>query len=165
MAYDAHEVANAILDIGDELHLGLTNMAVQKIAYFAHGWYLAENGQPLVKQEFEAWRNGPVLRGVWEALRASGSAPVAFRSRKLDPMTGELYEVKPNLTEADLAFVRRIVRMYGSRGAFELSEITHRPGSPWDAVWNAPAGQVTPGMIIRHDAVRAYFLRQDASAH
>ena len=60
MAYDGRAVANLLLDLADTLGLRLTHMAVHKIAFFAHGWRLADRNEPLIRQQFEAWNYGPV---------------------------------------------------------------------------------------------------------
>ena len=42
MSYDCRAIANAVLDLGDQLKLRLTHMAVHKVMYYAHGWHLAQ---------------------------------------------------------------------------------------------------------------------------
>jgi uncharacterized phage-associated protein len=159
VTYDARAVANALLDLADERGLPLTHMALHKIIYYAHGWHLAKQGHPFVRQEFEAWKDGPVLRPIWEALRTSGSQPVTIRATRFDPVSQSREVVPPDLMEEDRTFLRDILAAYGHLHAFELSEMTHAPGGPWDRVWNAPDGRITLGMRISHDAVRQHFQR------
>ena len=33
----------------------MTNLRLQKLLYFAQGWYLARYGKPLFQEEIEAW--------------------------------------------------------------------------------------------------------------
>src|SRR5258708_27357157 len=40
----------------------------------------------------------------------------------------------------------------------QLSDMTHEKNSPWDRVWNAPAGKVTLGMRISDQAIKGHFL-------
>ncbi|MCO6415163.1 DUF4065 domain-containing protein [Siccirubricoccus sp. KC 17139] len=163
MTYDARAVANALLDLAGERGIPLTHMAVHKIIYYAHGWYSARHGKPLVRQEFEAWKDGPVLRLVWESLREAGSKPVTERATRFDPVRQVREVVKPNLDANDHRFLGDILSAYGHIHAFELSEMTHAPGGPWDAVWNAPNRKVTLGMRIPHDAIRKHFQKVAAS--
>lgn len=44
----------------------ITNLKLQKLLYYAQGHYLVENsGNPLFKNEIEAWVHGPVVRDVY----------------------------------------------------------------------------------------------------
>jgi uncharacterized phage-associated protein len=130
-------------------------MSLQKIAYFGHGWYLATHERPLVKQPFEAWQHGPVIRVLYDAFKGFGDAPVRTRAKRLDPVTREDTVVAPQLNADDMMFVQQITRRYGPIHAFELSRLTHEVGTPWDQVWNAPGGRVTLGMRIADDLIRS----------
>ena len=163
-AHDSRAVANAILDIADELSLPLTHMSVHKVSYYCHGWQLAANGSPLIRQEFEAWRDGPVQRLVWDCFRVAGKRPVTGRATKKDLFTNQIAEVREECRPAERAWLREVVGGYGHLHAFELSEMTHEEGGPWHQVWHAPNGKVTLGMRITHDAIRDHFVRVSMTA-
>jgi uncharacterized phage-associated protein len=164
MPYDCRAVANAILDLADEFGLRLTHMAVHKIAYYAHGWHLARTETPLIRQEFEAWRDGPVQRLVWDCFKAAGGSPIRGRATRFDLVSRTATEVREEIAESDLRLLRDIVVGYGHLHAFELSEMTHEKGGPWDRVWNAPGGRVTLGMRIEHAAIREHFISRAGAA-
>jgi uncharacterized phage-associated protein len=155
-------VANTLLDLADEKGMSLTHMAVHKVAYYAHGWFLAQHGRPLVRQEFEAWKDGPVLRPVWETLKVSGSAAVKTRATKFDPVRRTTEIVASAMEPMDREFLANVLAAYGFLHAYELSAMTHARGSPWDLVWNAPTKRVTLGMKITHASIRAHFERVSA---
>ena len=157
MSYDCRAIANAVLDLGDQLKLRLTHMAVHKVMYYAHGWHLAQYDAPFIEQEFEAWKDGPVQRLVWEALKISGSSPVACRATRFDLVTRCASVVRQEIESEQLHFLREIVSGYGTLHAFELSEMTHERDGPWDRVWNAPKGQISLGMRIPNPSIRAHF--------
>jgi uncharacterized phage-associated protein len=159
MPYDCRALANAVLDLGDQMNVPLTHMAVHKVMYYAHGWHLAKNDAPLVEQEFEAWKDGPVQRLVWEALKTSGSRPITQRVTRLDIVTRSVNVVAQNVDIDHLRFLRGIVAGYGSLHAFQLSEMTHEPGGPWDRVWNASHGRISVGMRISNESIREHFQR------
>jgi uncharacterized phage-associated protein len=150
MSYDCRAVANAILDIADRRGVGLSHMAVHKVMYYAHGWRLATTGEPLIAQEFEAWRDGPVQRIVWDCFKHFGFHPVTARATRLDLVTRERTVVRENVASADLDLLDQVVSGYGHIDARELSRMTHEEGGPWDKVWNAPDGRITLGMLISH---------------
>lgn len=162
MPYDCRAIANAILDLGDQAGLRLTHMALHKVMYYAHGWHLAKHDLPLIRQEFEAWKEGPVQRLVWDCLKSSRASPIRDRATKFDLVTRIASVVREKIEPADLEFLREIVAGYGHLHAFELSEMTHEPGGPWDRVWNAPGGRISLGMRIPNAAIREHFRRRIA---
>ena len=109
MPYDCRAIANAILDLGDQAGLRLTHMAVHKVMYYAHGWHLAKYDLPLIRQEFEAWKDGPVQRLVWDCLRSSGASPVKCRATRFDLVTRVASVVGEEIAPADREFLREIV--------------------------------------------------------
>jgi uncharacterized phage-associated protein len=140
-------------------------MALHKIAYFAHGWRLAETGEPMIQQQFEAWNYGPVLRSVYDAFKSAGRAKITTRARGFDPVARMPFIVQAKFLPEDRAFLRAILAAYGRYSAERLSGLTHLPGGAWDRVWNAQEGRITLGMRIPDEAIRGDFLagRMDPS--
>jgi uncharacterized phage-associated protein len=157
LAYDARAVANTVLDLAEEEALCLTHMAVHKVLFYAHAWHLAEHDRPLVKQPFEAWQHGPVLRCVWDTLKVNGSSPVRTRATRHDLVTDQCLVVPGIDDGADREFLRGIVRAYGHLHAFELSDMTHEAGGAWDRVFNDPLRRVNLGMRIDNTAIKQHF--------
>lgn len=61
-SYSAKDIAMAFVKKAIESGKPVTQMQLQKMVYFAHGLHLANTkGEPLVKEEFQAWRYGPVI--------------------------------------------------------------------------------------------------------
>jgi uncharacterized phage-associated protein len=42
-------------------------MKLQKLVYYAQAWALVWDDEPIFDEEIEAWANGPVVRGLYEA--------------------------------------------------------------------------------------------------
>lgn len=158
MAFDARAVANFLLDYAEKKQLRFSLLALMKVIYFAHGWYLAKHDSALVKQRFEAWENGPVVRVVWEAFRGKGAEPIVSRARRLDVASNVSstveYEFPPDIE----SFLRSVCDAYTQLHAYELSRMTHEVGSPWDQVWNSISGQVSVGMPISDESIREWFV-------
>jgi uncharacterized phage-associated protein len=157
--YDARAVANLLLEFADERSLGLTQVALLKLLYFAQGWYLAARRKPLILQEFEAWKHGPVVKVVRDAFKSYESAPITGRATRLDIYTNTHTVVEPNVSSSDAEFIRSIFNAYHVYDAWELSDMTHEPGSPWDQMWNssAPIGRLA--LRIKNDDIQAHFDR------
>jgi len=156
--YDARSIANFILDRADEDRYELTQLSLLKLIYFAHGWYLAERGRPLVSQPVEAWQYGPVIKVVRDAFKDAGKKPIRTRAQRLIVLTGECEEVVPALAAEDASFVTSVYRSYKHHDAWTLSEMTHEVGSPWYKVWNPGASVGRLGLRIKNEEIRQHFL-------
>lgn len=111
---------------------------MQKLVYLAHGWHLAIYEEPLVDDEYaEAWKYGPVFPSLYYEFKHRGRLPIInpaseFEFRSPDDL--EFEETTPKIPKSDTQtrkLLDRIWKVYGDRTALQLSEITHRPGSPW----------------------------------
>jgi uncharacterized phage-associated protein len=158
MAHDARAVANFLLDYADSRKKSVSVMTLLKIIYFAHGWHLARTGEPLVRNAFEAWRHGPVIRCVYECFRGCERSPIETRASRFDAATQTRQIVAYSFTAAERNFLQGIFDAYSPFGALQLSDLTHEENSPWDQVWNAPGGKVTLGMRLSDVAIRTHFL-------
>ena len=113
---------------------------------------MALNDQKLTIDSPEAWRYGPVYRLVWDVLKYAGEYPITkeipdHRLRPyLDAELGEWDDPSKEIVETTFRF-------YGELEAFQLSELTHKKGTPWRKVYHAPHGRDTPipsAMIREH---------------
>lgn len=159
--YDPRVLANFILDAADRRGLSITNMALHKIMFFAHGWSIGERGRPLVAATFEAWQHGPVMPIIYRQFSKSGRQPVRDRATRVDVASGRDVPVAGSLAADDAAFVERVTEMLGPVSALVLSDMSHEPGGPWDMVWNS-SRRVNPGMVIPHDMIATHFKAQAA---
>lgn len=130
-------------------------MQLQKLAFIANGWNLAINGEPLISEDAEAWDNGPVYRQLWNHLTKYGSgavsrpiAPSRFLSRSNDETP-----YVATLTSDERAVIDHVWRRYGRYGAFKLSDMTHRPGTPW---FKAYFGRGKSATIDSDDVLQHY---------
>lgn len=127
--YDSRAVANRILEIADQKGLRLTMMQLQKLVYIAHGWWLTfSDGCPLTSDEPQAWQYGPVYKSLYNAFRGSGSQPILQKAK--DPITG--FEFKSEMSGDVNSLLEQVVESYGRFHAFQLSDMTHQNGTPWD---------------------------------
>ena len=54
----------------------VSNLASQKIIYFAHMAHLALEESPMVNELFEAWEFGPVLPNLYDRVKMFGKEPI-----------------------------------------------------------------------------------------
>jgi uncharacterized phage-associated protein len=124
MAYDAKVVANYFLELAEQDQVPIGPLKLQKLVYLAHGWHLAFFGKPLIKNEVEAWRYGPVVPSLYREFKEFGGSTITRRARGWDT----------DALKAD-ADARRLIdtvwSKYGKLSAAQLSTLTHEPGSAW----------------------------------
>ncbi len=96
----------------------LTTMKLQKLVYYSQAWSVVWDDDVIFNEPIEAWKNGPVVRDLWEATRGSFRVSVAPGG------------VAANLTDEQRATVDQVLDFYGDRDAQWLSDLTHME-DPW----------------------------------
>ena len=132
MAHDSRAVANEILRIGQEKGIKMSMMKLIKLVYFAHAWMLGVTGKPLCSDSVEAWPYGPVFRELYNDLPYEGSQVV---NKLIETPFGGAYTSSFSTDEKSV--MSRVVDVYGDLDAFQLSDITHQPGTPWFQTTNS----------------------------
>jgi uncharacterized phage-associated protein len=156
MAYDVREIANFVLDFAERRGRPITNIDINKIVYFLHGWFLAKHNSPLVSAKIEAWDYGPVFRELYSEFKNHGHEPINSRAKRRSPITAQLEICVPSLDERDASFIEPLIENYLRLSTFKLVELSHAAGGPWDQVYNHD-GDSNPGMRISDELIRAYF--------
>jgi uncharacterized phage-associated protein len=169
MPLDANAVANYLLERAKSEGKSLDQMKIQKLVYYANGWHLALKGTPLIDEEVEAWRYGPVIPSLRDSFRYWGDQPIQAPASYLVPRLGtnvleEIEEVVPAIDpghSSDSEFARalldKIWQVYGKYTGIQLSNMTHEPGSPWERVYRQYNGAIPRGKDIPEDTIRDYF--------
>ncbi|OWT74675.1 MULTISPECIES: Panacea domain-containing protein [unclassified Achromobacter] len=132
----------------------VTNLSIQKLAYFCHGWHLAFLDAPLVEQRFEAWRLGPVLPKLYRTYRPFSCNPLSATH----PIFTRQTSLPADSDSAELIDV--VVDEYGDYSAAELIARTQEPGGPWEQVWlkHIEAGKIS------HASIKAHFQEKERRA-
>jgi uncharacterized phage-associated protein len=155
--HDARAIANLILDEGQRMGHPVSNVALQKLLYFAHGLYLVEQKRPLVSGFFEAWRYGPVHPVVFHCFKSAGDQPIAFRATAIDALTGQPRPLPVPSDSEGLSVVERVVTSYGRLTAGRLIDVSHAKSAPWDFVVENSKGSVSLGLRITNDVILERF--------
>lgn len=155
--YDPRAVANLLLDLAAGERKPITNLALQKLLYFAYGHYLVAKGKALLSGYFEAWQYGPVHPLVYRAFEAAGAAPITARARSTNLLSGEQKIVRiidsPEVEEQ----LRSTLFFYGRMTAGRLVEISHARNAPWDFIKRKGQAGVALGFRIPDDVIRDRF--------
>ena len=117
----AINIASEIIRGYGEQGTGITNLKLQKVMYYADMMFLKERGEPLIIEDFEAWRHGPVIPEVYNIFKMYVSDPISLRDRNLET-------VELDANERDV--INRIVDRTISIDAWDLVQLTHET-DPW----------------------------------
>lgn len=97
----------------------ITNLKLQKLLYYAQGFYLAKKDTPLFNEDFLAWEHGPVIRKIYDEYKKNGSNGIKFEKDfnvEIDKETERVLE--------------EVYEKYGQYAAWKLRNMTHEE-TPW----------------------------------
>jgi len=139
MPFSARSIANYFIDRAKVTGETLTPMKLQKLVYYAMGWYAGYTGKPLVDEAVEAWQYGPVFPSLYQEFKRFGAGPITSKATELD-VDFEDVEVPTPEDPSVRQFLDNVWTSYGKYTAVKLSEMTHASGSPCDTTWQSAQG-------------------------
>jgi uncharacterized phage-associated protein len=141
--------------------LALTQMQLQKLVYFAHGWDLALTNTPLTVEQPEAWTYGPVYRDLYDHTKQFGSAPIGRLLSAADSQAGRMFggahgaaPYKASLSPTERQIIDHVWHRYGGVFGPSLSALTHQPDTPWSLTFSGGAGKNQP---INNSLIREHY--------
>jgi uncharacterized phage-associated protein len=156
MAHDVRGVANFVLDLAESERSALSNLAINKVVFFLHAYFLVQFGRPLVSAKVEAWNYGPVFRELYREFKSSEDRPIAGRAYRISPERGDRELCLYSFSEEEQSFLREAARKYIHLSPRALVAMSHEKGGPWDQVWN----HVTPtnaSMCISNEIIKDWY--------
>jgi uncharacterized phage-associated protein len=123
-------IANGLIHAAQTRGKAVSPMKLQKLLYFAQGFWLAQSGEVLVDEPLEAWIHGPVFPAVYHAFEPFGSSPIDAPACHIDVQTGALLPV-PVPTGPVMDFLNALMDTYGEQTALELSRLARMADGPW----------------------------------
>lgn len=109
-----------------DANISVTNMAILKMIYFAHGLAYPQLNRKLIKDPFLKWPWGPVEVRTYEEFKRYGSKSITSVSGKTD---SEIINIEKD--SELVAFLDSLVPL-AKVSPFVLSEKSHVKGGPWD---------------------------------
>ena len=116
-----NDVANCFLYLdnaseGD----GISNLKLQKLIYYAQGFYSAIYDKPLFNSHISAWTHGPVVTTLYHQYKQYG--------RNSIPLPTDFDKSALNLDEFEL--VTEVFEEFDQFSAWKLRNMTHEE-TPW----------------------------------
>nr|WP_298925557.1 type II toxin-antitoxin system antitoxin SocA domain-containing protein [uncultured Erythrobacter sp.] len=122
----------------------ITHLKLQKLLYFAQSWYLANTGEELFQDDFQAWAHGPVVRSIYDRFSEQKWAPIG-------PV-----EAEPDLDDRTVSYLEQLYRQYGQYGAKELERRTHEH-DPWKNARGDLPPEARCEKVIEKAAMRDFY--------
>lgn len=146
--YSSITVAKKLIEKSNSENGSLTPMQLIKLTYLSHGWMLGFEGRPLLSEQVEAWKYGPVLPDLYKVIKHFRSSPVDIVSLKAgDSSIAD--------DEKAMHAINEVYRVYGHLDGISLSTLTHKKDTPWDKVWT----QNGSWSSISNDIIESHFKR------
>lgn len=115
----------------------ITNLKLQKLLYYAQGYFLAKKDIPLFDEDFLAWEHGPVIRKIYDKYKKNGASGIVYDKDfdlEIDVETEKILE--------------EVHEEFGQYTAWKLRNMSHET-EPWIST---PANQV-----ITKNKIKEYF--------
>ena len=122
---------------------------LQNLCYYAQAWVLAQTGEPLFAEDFEAWSNGPVCRSVYRLIKNS---PAVLP----DDIPGDT-QGNDFISEEQANIIDHMLERYGKYQLFEFAKEHSKDHSPWKIGRGSRPNGVLCGDIILKENILNYF--------
>lgn len=141
----AISVANEFIRLGKEENNFFTPMQLLKLVYIAHGWMLGFFGKPLINEDVEAWKYGPVIPELYQEVKNYG------REKVRNEISSWPIPSRQSLNEEEKSVIHFVYKKYGNLDGIRLSMITHQKDTPWSDIFSHEGwGDVIPNDLIRN---------------
>lgn len=129
----------------------ISNLKLQKLLYYAQGWRLGLTGDPLFREEIQAWVHGPVVPAVFREYKDFRWQTIA---KPTDPI------VLPN---GEARHIQSVLKAYGSFAAEQLERLSHTE-APWRDARPGLADSEPSTAVISHESMRDFFAAKTQKA-
>lgn len=144
-------VANQFIRLAKQDGKYLTPMQLLKLVYIAHGWSYGFFNEPLIDDDIEAWKYGPVIPALYQAIKKYGNTAIT------QDISYPWFKSEDSLSENNAKVINFVYKKYGHFDGIQLSMLTHEQGTPWSEVFNPLSwGDKIPNSIIHTHYKRLY---------
>lgn len=155
--WSAKAVANTLLEIAKKHGVPLNPLKLQKLIYYAHGWALALLNRPLIDEQVQAWKFGPVIASVYHAFKRFGNGRISEFAADFDDAGKPYTPIIPQDAVEERKLLERVWDTYGNLSGIQLSNMTHERGSPWWQAWQEGASEGLRAYAIDNRRIADFF--------
>ena len=115
----------------------ITNLKLQKLLYYAQGYFLAKKDTSLFEEDILAWEHGPVVRKIYDKYKNNGSNGIKYDN-----------DFKAEIDSETERILEDVYNDYGQYTAWKLRNMTHEE-EPWK--------NTLRNEVISKDKIKDYF--------
>ena len=113
----------------------IDNLKLNKLLFFAQGWYLSKFNRPLFSDEIQAWDLGPVVPDVYHIFKCCGGNDIEEPYEEFD---------ENRLNGDEISLLIDVYNEYGKYTGWALKNMTHLEGTPWTKAYKKNQNCVIP---------------------
>ena len=121
----------------------ITNLKLQKLLYYAQGYFLAKKDTPLFNEDFLAWEHGPVIRKIYDEYKTNGSSGIRYDK-----------DFNVTIDEETERILEEVYEKYGQFTAWKLRNMTHE---------EMPCKTTPRNEVIKKEKIKEFFKNKIAS--
>jgi len=118
----------------------ITNLKLQKLLYYAQGYFLAKEDTSLFEEDILAWEHGPVVRKIYDKYKNNGSNGIKYDN-----------DFKAEIDSETERILEEVYNDYGQYTAWKLRNMTHEE-EPWK--------NTLRNEVISKDKIKDYFKKK-----
>ncbi|WP_349407951.1 Panacea domain-containing protein [Pseudalkalibacillus sp. SCS-8] len=129
----------------------ITNLKLQKLLYYAQGFFMALNDtdEPLFDEEIQAWVHGPVVPEVYRE----------FKGFSYKDININYHDEVLELTQVEIELLDEVWRNFGRYNGKDLERLSHTE-PPWIQAREGLAPYDYGDNEINPQEIRAYFAQE-----
>jgi len=166
--YKVEQVANYFIERGLEEQNPVNPMKLQKLLYYAYGWYYAFFGKKLFDDQIQARKYGPVVEKIYHDVKHYGNYPITTTiSNYLIGEGDSMFSFKLDTPKLNLEkdseeykFLDAMWKVYSKYSAIQLSNTTHSDGTPWDTISKKHNLNNENNIAIDNETIKEYFINE-----
>ncbi len=154
MAHSSIQVADRILVLAKKRQIRITPMKLLKLVYICHGWMLGLYRRPLIREQVQAWKFGPIIPELYGCIKH-------YRDNPINQLISQRSTETP-FNQFELDVINQVCNLYFRFDDIALSNMTHQPGTPWSLT----SRESNPRPVITNKLIADYYgqLAQSAQA-
>jgi uncharacterized phage-associated protein len=150
--YSSFKVARFFIEKAAQTGEQLTPMKLIKLVYIAHAWSLVFFKRPLISEDIQAWKYGPVIESLYHGFKRFGNSQIPANEVESLPLN--------DMDAQTMSLLEKIWSKYGVLSGAHLSSLTHLVDTPWDTVWNKMDGKNKRCATIPDDLIQTFYQKK-----